>query len=555
MLKFQEEKSKRKLESLRRQEEEESTKLLAKKYKIPYLDPKVFPIDLDALRIVPEEKARAAELVVFQAAGKSLKIGVRKPDKEETQNLLSRLKEDRYTFDLFLISRSSLEYAWEFYRKIPPKQEVAAGIIQISNERIQELQKELRELASIKKRIEQTFTARTTEALEVILAGAMALDASDIHIEPAETKARLRYRIDGILIDIIYLPPKVYNLLLSRLKLVAELKLNIHDKPQDGRFTIRSEEVDIEVRASTLPGPYGENVVLRILHPKAIQIPFEELGMQPQIIEIMDRELKKPNGMIITTGPTGSGKTTTLYAFLRKIYVPGIKIITIEDPIEYHLRGIEQTQIDPEKGYDFSNSLRSVVRQDPDVIMVGEVRDLETAEAAMHAALTGHLVLSTLHTNSAAGTIPRLLDLGVKPAIIAPAINVAMAQRLVRKLCPVCRQPLELTPEERTALQKELDGFPKTMPVPAPQDWQIFKAKIDGCSACSGMGYKGRIGVFEIILIDERVEQLILKEPSEFEIKKEAEHQGQITMRQDGLLKVLAGITDFAELERMVGAA
>jgi type II secretory ATPase GspE/PulE/Tfp pilus assembly ATPase PilB-like protein len=292
---------------------------------------------------------------------------------------------------------------------------------------------------------------------------------------------------------------------------------------------------------------------MRILNPKAIDVKFSDLGMQPWVSQAMETEMNRPNGMILTTGPTGSGKTTTLYTFLRTIYDPTIKIITLEDPIEYHLKGIAQTQVDSEKGYDFANGLRSIVRQDPDVILVGEIRDLETADIALQAALTGHLVFSTLHTNDAAGTIPRLIDLGVKPQSIAPALNVTMAQRLIRKLCPKCRAEGQLTDEQKKAIESEFPNFPKNIPIPSPNEWKIFIATQSGCDGCSHTGYKGRLGIFEIIFIDEAIEKLIMTSPSEFDIKKGAIAQGQITMRQDGILKILAGITDYSEYERVVG--
>lgn len=554
---FQEDKPKKKLELLKKKEEEESVKILSQKYKIPYADLTVFPVEVDAIKVIPEEKAKKAELVVFQLAGKNLKIGVRNPEKESTKITLKRLTEDRYNYNLFLTSRSSLEHAWELYKKISARHTPATGTIEIQHAKISSLEQEITNLPQVKEHIEKTFFGRTTEALEIILAGALSTNASDIHIEPGERGARLRFRLDGVLQDVTKLPPKLYSLLLSRLKLLSELKLNIKERAQDGRFTIKIGSDDkiseIEIRTSALPGPHGENVVLRILNPHVIEVSFEKLGMQPWIVDAMEKELKRPNGMILTTGPTGSGKTTTLYAFLRKVYEPGIKIITIEDPIEYNLSGIEQTQIDKEKGYNFASGLGSILRQDPDMILVGEIRNLETAETAMHAALTGHLVFSTLHTNNAAGTIPRLLDLGVKPAIIAPAINVTMAQRLIRVLCPDCRIQVKTATEELKKIQEELANFPKKITAPDQKNWTIFRVPENGCIRCNHTGYKNRIGVFEIILIDDGVERLILKEPSEFEIKKEAQRQGQITMRQDGILKILAGIIDFAELERVVG--
>lgn len=553
MVKFEEEKQERKLEALRHQEEEESTKIIAQRFNLPHIDLSVFPIELDALKTISEEHARAAGLAIFQIVGRTLKIAVRNPDAEATKISLAHLAEDHYTCELYITSQHSLEHAWSFYKIAPEVNEALTGIIQVSNERLETLSKEIKGLEEIKTRIEATFHGRTTEALEVVLAGAIALGASDIHIEPQQDKVRLRVRVDGMLYDVASLPTKLYTLLLSRIKLISEIKLNIRDRAQDGRFTIKTGNIEIEVRVSTLPGPNGENIVTRILNPKSIQIAFEDLGMQPWITETMARELKRPDGMILTTGPTGSGKTTTLYSALQKIHSPQIKIITIEDPIEYHLKGIEQTQVASEKGYDFANGLRAIVRQDPDVILVGEIRDLETAEVAMHAALTGHLVFSTLHTNSAAGTIPRLLDLGVKPAIIAPAINVTMAQRLVRKLCNICKKPAELSASLKKKIKDELKNFPKGVYLPDEKHWIVFGPLSSKCSACSGLGYKGRLGVYEIIIIDDAIERLIIKEPSEFELKREAARQGQITMRQDGFMKILAGLTDFSEIERVLG--
>ncbi len=553
MAKFDEEKTERRLSLLRRKEAEQVTELLAAKYKLPYLDLSAFPIDTDAIKIVPEGQARTGELAVFQAAGSRLKIAVRDPNKNETGAVLKGLENQRYIYELYLVSRPGLERAWQIYGKIPPEHEASAGAIAISPAKLASLKQEIHSIQDLTHQVEQRFFANTSEALEVILAGALATEASDVHVEPQEKGVRLRLRLDGILHDTSSLPLKLYNLLLSRIKLISELKLNIHDRAQDGRFTIQMDRAGIEVRTSILPGPNGENIVLRILNPRSIEISLGDLGLQPWVAAAIEKELKKPNGLILTTGPTGSGKTTTLYTFLGAIHTPEIKIITIEDPIEYRLTGIQQTQVDPDKGYDFANGLRAIVRQDPDVILVGEIRDLETAETAMHASLTGHLVFSTLHTNDASGTIPRLIDLGVRPAIIAPAINVAMAQRLVRKLCTSCRVAQEKQSQMRTEIKKELALLPAGVPIPKEDEWTIFGANPDGCAACNGIGYKSRTGVYEIILIDDKVESLILGSASESAIKKEAFAQGQIIMRQDGLLKVLTGITDLAELERVVG--
>ena len=549
-----EEKAERRLAQLRRKEADDAAQARAAATGISYVDLSSAPVEIDAIKTVPEDEARAAGIAVFQIAGRRLKIAVENPERADTAALLRRLAEARYICEQYLASRYGLERAWSFYKKVPAEHAASAGAIALSPEKLAHIRSGISSLGDIRSRVSEIFHSRASEALEVILAGALATGASDVHLEPQKETVRLRLRLDGVLHDVAGLPHKLFLLLLSRIKLISELKLNIHDRAQDGRFTIQSDAGAVEVRASVLPGPDGENIVLRILNPEAIRITFRDLGMQPRIADAMERELKKPNGLILTTGPTGSGKTTTLYTFLGAVRSPEIKIITIEDPIEYHLAGVEQTQVDQEKGYDFSNGLRAIVRQDPDVILVGEIRDLETAETAMHASLTGHLVFSTLHTNDAAGTMPRLIDLGVRPAIIAPAINVAMAQRLVRKVCSACRSPKTLAPEEYYAVKKELADFPAGIPIPEESGWTVYAPPTSApCPVCGGVGYRGRIGVYEIILIDDQLEQLILQSAPEREIKKAASAQGQITMRQDGLLKILAGVTDAAEIARVVG--
>jgi type II secretory ATPase GspE/PulE/Tfp pilus assembly ATPase PilB-like protein len=376
------------------------------------------------------------------------------------------------------------------------------------------------------------------------LGGAIKLEASDIHIEPKENEARLRVRLDGILQDVLIFERKIYEALLSRIKLLSGMKLNIFDRPQDGRFTVLFEKLPIEIRSSTLPAEWGESVVMRILNPKSL-ISLEELGLREDLLKIFKEEIKKPNGMIIVTGPTGSGKTTTLYAMLKKIQKPEIKIITIEDPIEYHLEGITQTQVDPKAGYDFANGLRAIVRQDPDVILVGEIRDFETAKIALQAALTGHLVLTTLHTNDAAGTVARLIALGEKPVNIAPAINMAVAQRLVRKVCKNCSALVKPNEEE---LEKIMKGL-KDLNIKIPKDLKIKKPK--GCEDCNFTGYRGRTGIFEAFLVDDEMERFILTSPSISALKEMAKKKGMITMYQDGLLKVINGITTIEEVERV----
>ncbi|KKW15510.1 MAG: hypothetical protein UY54_C0008G0001, partial [Parcubacteria group bacterium GW2011_GWA2_50_10b] len=322
------------------------------------------------------------------------------------------------------------------------------------------------------------------------------------------------------------------------------------EKAQDGRFSIKLDAAEIEVRTSLLPGPYGESVVLRVLNPDAISVELEHLGIHPKLMTILQKEIKKPNGMILTTGPTGSGKTTTLYAFLKKIYTPEIKVITIENPIEYHIEGIVQTQAEAEKGYTFAEGLRSALRQDPDVIMVGEIRDEETAGVAVNAALTGHLVLSTLHTNNAAGSFPRLLDLGINPKVMSSAVNISIAQRLVRTLCQACKKETVLEGREKELVEKILAGITDQSYLEGVQKEKHWTSV--GCPECNGLGYKGRIGVYEAILVDNEIEKAVIANPSERDIREAAKKQDLLTLEQDGILKVLNGVTTLEELGRVV---
>jgi len=406
-----------------------------------------------------------------------------------------------------------------------------------------ELEEKIKNLSQYKEELEKVLQKEITLLFQVLMGGAVILKTSDVHLEPKRDFAQLRVRLDGILHDVINFNLKVYKLLLSRLKLMSGLKLNIVDKPQDGRFSIIVDR-EIEVRVSSLPSEYGETIVMRLLDPKSL-LNLEDLGLRKDLLETLEKEIKKPNGMIVVTGPTGSGKTTTLYAILRKIKSPEIKIITLEDPIEYKLEGIVQTQVNPKKGYDFANGLRAIVRQDPDAILVGEIRDLETASIALQAALTGHLVLSTLHTNDAAGTVARLIALGEKPVNIAPALNLAIAQRLVRKVCKHCKKMEIPTEKEREKIKKAFEIIGKK----APFFDKIPKA--EGCKECNFTGYKGRMGIYEFFLVDEEMENFILKEPSIADMRKKAIEKGMVPMYQDGLLKVLEGITTIEEVERV----
>ena len=432
-----------------------------------------------------------------------------------------------------------------------PSRRITRKALSVSKERVFKIQKEIKSISDFKEKINEFLAKSVSELLEIIVGGGIYLDASDIHIEPEEAEAKIRVRIDGLLQDVTTINLVIKENLTSRIKLLSGIKLNITDRPQDGRFSILIAGISIEVRVSTLPAEHGESIVLRILNPKSL-IDLDVLGLREDLLNLFDREIKKPNGMIIITGPTGSGKTTTLYAFLKKIQKPEIKIITIEDPIEYHLKGISQTQVDPAKGYDFASGLQSIMRQDPDVILVGEIRDSKTCQIALQAALTGHLVFTTLHTNDAAGTIARLTSLEGDLINIGPAINLAIAQRLVRKICQKCTEFKTVSNEILVKLKKGLKGIPNNVKIPKLNE-KLKIPQIRGCNYCNFTGYRGRIGIFEAILIDDEMEKFILKNPSIAAFREEAVKKGMVTMHQDGLIKVLQGVTTIEELERVTG--
>jgi type II secretory ATPase GspE/PulE/Tfp pilus assembly ATPase PilB-like protein len=551
---FKDSEEAKRIDFLRKREEEELAQMLSAKYGVEYVDLSLVAINTDALRLITEAEARDAEAVVFARVGKRLSMVARSPEHPKVKALVAKLEALGYEVTMFIASEESLKRAFARYEDLSYATETKAGVFELSNQELEELLTKVTSLADIgalvKDAIELKRAYRITRILEVILAGGLATNASDVHFEAEETDVRLRYRMDGVLIDVLSFDKETYKQMLSRLKLLSGLKLNITDEAQDGRFSIKIKGDEIELRTSVLPGNYAETLVLRILNPKSIGVPLEELGLEEGLRLRIEKAITRPNGMILTTGPTGSGKTTTLYAFMRKVNSPQTKIITIEDPIEYHLKGVVQTQVD-KKNYGFASGLRSALRQDPDIIMIGEIRDQEVAETAVNAALTGHLVFSTLHTNDAAGSFPRLIDLGVSEKVLSSAINVAMAQRLVRKLCPTCRKSRPATPDEQKIIDKVLSGLSNKALVPQ-QTNMIFEANTEGCNECHGRGYKGRIGIFEAIFMDSEIEKILRDKPSEREVAQAALPQNIPTMPQDGILKVLRGITSLEELQRVV---
>jgi type IV pilus assembly protein PilB len=557
---FDEEKQNRQLEDLRKQEEEELVATLAEeKYNLPYIDLYRLGIDNEALRAISEKDSREMNVGAFKLFGKNIFIAVRSPSEDLFKKLKDEMERKSLVPTFYMASTASINKVWERYKEISMAESSTVGGIDISADILRETAQKIDKMQDIQKMVTEVLEGnqahKISHLLEIILAGAIAIKASDIHIEPEKDRGRLRLRLDGVLQDVNFFGLNVYHLLNSRIKLLSGMKLN-STIAQDGRFSIMEEKDEISIRTSLIPGAYGESIVMRILDPKSIQVNLDEIGIEPYLFSVIEEEITKPNGMILVTGPTGSGKTTTLYAFLRRIYSPEIKIITIEDPIEYHLTGITQTQTNEKKGYTFAEGLRSALRQDPDVVMVGEIRDNETAETAVQSALTGHIVFSTLHTNNAAGVIPRLIDLGVNPKILVSALSLSIAQRLVRKLCPLCKKEKETTPEEIKTLKAIIDGMTaegkklSNYNINPEAPLKLFTAV--GCEKCNLTGYKGRIGIFEAIKTDEAIEKIMPENPSEREIKKVASTQGILSMRQDGLIKMLSGITSYEEVQSVV---
>lgn len=553
MVQFDEEKQNKRLDDFRKQEEEDLTQIMSSKFGIPYIDLSVTPIDIDSLRIISELETREAQVAVFNEINKHVSIGVLSPNNPKTLEAIEKIKQKGYSVELYLVSHASLNKVWERYKDLSYSFETKSGALDISNEQITDFLSQVQTIPDVKKLINEVLVMkksyRISRIMEIIIAGALSTKASDIHLEPEEDYVRLRYRLDGILTDILEFDLNTYKLLLSRIKLVSNLKLNVTGA-QDGRFSIKIKDSEIEIRTSLLPGAYAESVVLRVLDPSSISVGLEELGINKKLLDVILHEITRPNGMILITGPTGSGKTTTLYAFLKKIHTPEVKIITIENPIEYHLPGIVQTQTDDDKNYNFAEGLRSALRQDPDVIMVGEIRDSETADIAINSALTGHLVFSTLHTNNAAGTFPRLIDLDVNPKIISSAINLAMAQRLVRKLCDKCKKQITLEGKDKEIIQRIVNEIEDKEYLSGLNLDTVWKAV--GCDECHSLGYKGRIGVHEAIIMNEVIENAIKENPSERGIKTAAKSQKLLTLVQDGVVKVLNGTTTLDELTRVV---
>jgi len=534
-----------KIDELTLKEIEKQTQRQAKNFGLKYLNLKGFPISPDALSYVPADKAKSLGLIPIMRTDKELHLACLNPTSPASQDYLKELA-NGFTGRLviYLVSEHSLNLALQQYDRLPKTRVITSGLT-ITQQDIAQYQHLSRDLKQLNYLLNK---ANTTELVTIMVAGALYSKASDIHLETSEHEVIVRYRIDGTLYIVAEMPATVWPKLISRLKLQSHLKINITTQPQDGRFTINLPEDKVDVRVSTIPTAYGESVVMRLLRSSATGLNFDDLGLRGQAYQDLKKQIERPNGMIITTGPTGSGKTTTLYAILNKLNNSATKIITLEDPIEYKLKGINQSQIDHKAGYDFANGLKAILRQDPDVVMVGEIRDFETADIAINAALTGHLVLSTIHTNSAAGAIPRFLAMGVKPFLLAPALNSIIGQRLVRKICPYCKEEDPLEADTLARVKKTLatlspaSGYQVDL-----NNLKFYRGR--GCDHCSNLGYQGRIGIYEILNLNEEIEQILLSgKVSEYGIQDVAVKNGMVLMVQDGLLKALDGITTVSEV-------
>lgn len=513
---------------------------------------KVVPedIDLKTLELIPEDSAKYYQMAPLKKQDGTLEVGMVYPEDLKAQEALKFLaRQGNFSYRVSLITLSDYQEVFKRYRSL--RKEVEMALEELETE-IKEEQavgiSDLGNLAEQKRLVEEKPISRM---VTVILRHAVEGNASDIHIEPTRDRLRIRFRVMGVLHSSIFLPSNYLPPIVARVKILSSLRIDETRMPQDGRFSVRIDNKKIDFRVSTFPTALGEKVAIRILDPSTGLKSIDELGLQKSGAKIVREAIAKPSGLILVVGPTGCGKTTTLYAILRSLNKEGVNVVTLEDPVEYFLEGINQSQIKPEIGYTFARGLRHVLRQDPDIIMVGEIRDAESANLAINAALTGHLVLSTLHTNNAAGVVPRLLDLEIEPYLIPPALSISLSQRLVRTLCPKCKKKVKADAEVREVLNREIKNLPKDYRDGIKTSEPLFVWKASGCKKCKQIGFVGRVGIFEVLEMTDSLAEIIAKNPSETEIDKETARQGMLTMKQDGILKVLAGITTIEEVLRV----
>jgi type IV pilus assembly protein PilB len=538
-----------KMDEIGLKERERETERTAKSTNVPYVNLKGFAINPEAIALIPQDRSEELKAVTFLQIGEEIRLGTTNPDSDKVKELAYQLGErHKANTEIYLISEESLRVATKTYAALPKILKIVKGV-EITPEELVKYRKQITGFDQVQKMLSDT---NVSNVMTILMAAALEFDSSDIHIEAEEQDIKVRYRIDGELQEIAQLPKELWKSIVSRIKLVSALKINITEKPQDGRTSIILDEGKTDVRVSTLPTTWGESVVMRLLKPSSVKVGFETLGFREKALAKLQREIVKPHGMVITTGPTGSGKTTTLYSVLQLLNKPGVKIITLEDPVEYKIQGINQSQIDHTKHYSFADGLRSILRQDPDIVMVGEIRDLETAETAINAALTGHMMLSTVHTNDAAGAIPRLIAMGVKPFLLAPALNAIIGQRLIRKICEKCKVEDEITEETRERVAKIMAEIPEKSGELVTDLTQTKFYKGTGCEVCNKTGFKGRVGIYEVLIMNDEVEKVVREgSVSEYQMRDIAKNQGMVTMVQDGLLKAVDGLSSVEEVFRV----
>jgi len=504
----------------------------------------------DFITILPREAAERYKMVILGKEGSTLRVGMTDPNNIESQDAL-RFILGRHNLQAEVYKIREIDLAREIKKYDAAKTTIGAALKDIEEEQKKETAKE-REEQKIKK-LEGLFeSAPVAKIVDVIIENAVEGEASDIHIEPEEKEVKVRFRVDGVLHSSLFLPKHVGPSIVSRVKILSNLKIDEKRKPQDGRFRIKYKGRNIDLRVSTLPISEGEKVVLRVLDEKKGLVDLEGLGAWGRTRKMLEEEIKEPFGLILITGPTGSGKSTTLYTVLSMLDREERNIITLEDPVEYRIAGINQSQIYPEINFTFATGLRSILRQDPDIIMVGEIRDEETAELTVHAALTGHLVLSTLHTNNAVGAIPRLVDMKVEQFLLSSSLRMVIGQRLVRRICDHCKEAIKPSKKMEASIREVLARIPAEQKTEAGIDEKtitIYHGK--GCEYCSRTGMRGRIAVFEVIKVTDKMKKIIEESGLRGDILwEEFYNQGSVTMREDGIIKVLQGVTTLEEVER-----
>lgn len=542
-------KTKAVLGQMETQSKEELAAKLAASLGMSYIDLQIFPPNPADVALVPEADARRHRLVSFEKVGNAVRVALADPEDAAAVAYIDALAaENRWKLEKYVASHQSLDRAWTTYQSAPVLESLDMWRVSLEGEELKKFEEDFGELLQLK----QASNIPVSRTIEIIMAGANKLRASDIHIEPGDGAVRLRYRIDGMLQDIGTLSHDVYRLTLSRVKMLAHMKINIRDRAQDGHFGIELDGRKVDLRVNIIPGNHGENINMRILNSESVLLDIATLGIRGDTADKILHEMQKPHGMILNTGPTGSGKTTTLYSLLNIINKSDVKIITIEDPIEYQIPGIVQTEVSKDKSYTFGAALRAVVRQDPDVVLVGEIRDEETADVSVNAAMTGHLLLSTIHANTAPGAIPRLLEMGIRPSLIASSINIVIGQRLVRRLCDHCRESYAPAEETVRNLKRLLSIISPKANVTMPDKVDLlWRAK--GCAQCNFSGYHGRVGIYEVFSITKRIEEVILDLGTEKDVAKAALEDGMVTMLQDGILKSIEGITTMDEVWHATG--